>query len=69
MTPVISGPENLTMSADMTLCTVDKQLCDAKGRGVTEYMKTPNKASLLTDASRSGGRGYTEKAKKADEHQ
>ena len=57
------------MSADMTLCTVDKQLCDAKGRGVTEYMKTPNKASLLTDASRSGGRGYTEKAKKADEHQ
>ena len=59
----------MTTSADMTLCTVEKQFCDAGAEGVTEYMKTPNKACLLTDARRSGGREYTETAKKADEYQ
>ena len=64
MIPVISaGPKNLTSSADRTHCTaVDKQLRDTGGRegGVTEYVKTPNKALLLKDAGRSEGREYME---------
>lgn len=72
LTPVISaGPKNLTSSADRTLCTaVDKQLRDTGGRegGVTEYVKTPNKAFLLIDAGRRGKRihGTT---KEGDGHQ
>ena len=73
LTPVISaGPKNLTSSADRTLCTaVDKQLRDTRGRegGVTEYVKTPNKAFLLIDAGRSEGREYMELLKRADGHQ